>query len=394
MNESGREEDEDDAYKCPLTHNYYVDPVVAADGYVYERDVIERWLKNNNTSPMTKEVMKHTQISECFEFNNELEDFYSKNPMKKPKPKHKPNISKVLTGHTGWVKSIVILSDGLHIVSTSQDKTVRVWNMESGECEKILKGHINHVNSISRFYGDDLYVVSGSEDNTIRIWNTQTGHQKKELNQNCGIRSVAISSDNRWIVSGSSDRNIRVWNIERHVCEKIMEKHSRDNSLEYFLGVIWSVAISPDDRWIVSGHSDATVCVWDFESGVCNKELKGHTKSVYSVAISSDGCWIVSGSKDTTIRIWNLASGVCEKVLKGHAKAVYSVAISPNGLWLVSGSEDKTIRVWNFATGVCENVLEDHSDCVRSIAITSDSLKIVSGSDDHTIRISNLRKDL
>ena len=75
-----------------------------------------------------------------------------------------------LTGHTGWVSSVSLSADGSRIVSGSRDRTVRVWNAESGECVLgPLEGHTNHVNSVS-FSGDGSRIVSGSSDNTVQVW--------------------------------------------------------------------------------------------------------------------------------------------------------------------------------------------------------------------------------
>ena len=75
--------------------------------------------------------------------------------------------------------------------------------------------------------------------------------------------------------------------------------------------------------------------------------LTGHTDSLYSVAISPDNKKIVSGSDDKTIRIWDLESGNLINTLTGHTDFVNSVAISPDNKKLVSGSSDETIRIWD-----------------------------------------------
>ena len=93
---------------------------------------------------------------------------------------------KVLQGHTGTVNAVAIPTDGGKIVSGSNDTTVRVWSMETGEvssglCEsqvcqvlKVLEGHTVYVVSVA-ISGDGARIVTGGSDNTVRIWKTEAG---------------------------------------------------------------------------------------------------------------------------------------------------------------------------------------------------------------------------
>ena len=112
----------------------------------------------------------------------------------------------------------------------------------------------------------------------------------------------------------------------------------------------------------------------------------GHNSSVWSVAITPDGKRIVSGSWDETVKIWDLQSGEYLATLEGHSNLVTSVAITPDGKRIVLGSSDKTVRIWDFQSGKCLATLEGSSS-VWSVAITTDGRRIVSGSRDDTIKI-------
>jgi WD40 repeat protein len=89
------------------------------------------------------------------------------------------------------------------------------------------------------------------------------------------------------------------------------------------------------------------------ESGECLRILKGHQKGVNTVALSSDERKIVSGSSDKTVRTWDIKSCQCLRVLEGHGSSVTSVAISSDGKKIISGSDDKTIRIWDMEIGEC-----------------------------------------
>jgi WD40 repeat protein len=113
------------------------------------------------------------------------------------------------------VNSVAFSSDGLQVVSGSNDNTIRIWNVERGKEEQKLKGHSSQVNSVA-FSPDGLQVVSGSNDKTIRIWNVKRGDEEQKLEGHLSsVSSVAFSPNGLQVVSGSRDNNIRIWNVER-----------------------------------------------------------------------------------------------------------------------------------------------------------------------------------
>jgi WD40 repeat protein len=187
------------------------------------------------------------------------------------------------------------------------------------------------------------HIVSGSDDNTIRIWDAHSGQMIGEplRGHTWSVTSVAYSPNGAHIVSGSGDKTIRIW--DAHSGQMIGEP------LQGHTESVRSVAYSPNGAHIVSGSSDNTIRIWDAHSGqMIGEPLQGHTGSVTSVAYSPNGAHIVSGSNDNTIRIWDARSGQrIGEPLQGHTGSVRSVAYSPNGAHIVSGSYDKTIRIWD-----------------------------------------------
>jgi WD40 repeat protein len=112
-------------------------------------------------------------------------------------------------------------------------------------------------------------------------------------------------------------------------------------------GVVTSVAVTPDGRYIVSGSFDQTVRVWERDTGKEVQKLTGHEGVVLSVAVTPDGRYIVSGSADQTVRVWERDTGKEVQKLTGHHNWVRSVAVTPYGRYFVSGIYDKTVRVWS-----------------------------------------------
>jgi WD40 repeat protein len=180
------------------------------------------------------------------------------------------------------------------------------------------------------------------------------------------IFSVAVSPDNALLASGSSDATVRIWNTQTGNELACLRGH-RDG--------VNSVAFSPDGKRIVSGSDDKTVRIWNTHSHQQELQMKGHTDRVRAVSFSPDGATVASGSLDKTVRIWSVSTGMCQRILTGHTNWVFTVAFSPLGNCIASGSLDMTVRIWKASTGV-QLMRLNNNHGVNSVSFSPDGTHV------------------
>jgi WD40 repeat protein len=293
----------------------------------------------------------------------------------------RPACLQMLAGHGAGVESVSVTPDGRRAVSGSWDKTLRVWDLESGACLQTLTGQRYRVRSVS-VTPDGRRAVSGSDDATLWVWDLESGECLQTLvGHSAWVKGLSMTPDGRRAVSGSWDRTLRVWDLESGDCLQTLAGH-RDG--------VWSVSVTPDGRRAVSGSYDKTLRVWDLESGDCLQTLAGHSDKVTSVSVTPDGRRAVSASSDMTLRVWDLESGDCLQTLAGHGGGVESVSVTPDGRRAVSASSDMTLRVWDLESGDCLQTLAGHNLPVISVSVTPDGRRAVSGSWDEALRVWDL----
>ena len=158
---------------------------------------------------------------------------------------------------------------------------------------------------------------------------------------------------------------------------------------------VTKVIFHPVYSLIVSCSEDATIKIWDFESGNFERTLKGHTDLVQDLAFDAAGKLLCSCSADMSIRLWDFQDTYsCTKTLHGHDHNVSSVAFTASGDHVVSSSRDRTIKIWEVATGYCVRTLLGHRDWVRQVRLLHDGSYMASCSNDQSIFVWQLSPSL
>lgn len=192
--------------------------------------------------------------------------------------------------------------------------------------------------------------------------------------------SIAFSPDNRWVAAGS-DGTVLLWDMSNLGPPESIDGHG---------SYVYSVAFSHDSRRLVTGGEDGFVRVWDIDQKHFVWEAKSHTDAVYSVAFSPDQTRVASGSYDSSVRLWEAERG---RVMRSSGRdfevgvgRVTSVAFSQDGRMLAVGSLDNTVRLWDLAAGA-DRILGRHDSSVEGVAFSPDGCLLASCGLDKAVRV-------
>ena len=307
-----------------------------------------------------------------------------------------------MLGHKSAVFTLSFNPDGTHLLSGSQDGTIRLWDVG---IRRPLIGHIGAVSSVA-VSPDGHRIASAGADGTVRMWDADNGRPigKPLVDSDKPLSSVAFSPDGQRLATAGADGTVRMWDADTGTLVGAPINPGQ--------GPLTSVAFSPDGRRLaigggdtsiaVSSDHDGTVRLWDVEMGRPIGEPWKHGELVNSVAFSPDGKRIVSGGNESgytgSVRLWDANTGqliaadpigeaqriVCSAVtyqprraprrgrrcrrlhsefwmparldrvgepLKGHEDRVVSLAYSPDSRTIASASRDETIRLWDVESG-------------------------------------------
>jgi WD40 repeat protein len=250
-----------------------------------------------------------------------------------------------------------------------------IWDLKSRKA-KSLVGHDATVMAMS-LSPDGRILATASYDRSVRLWDLATGNCLWNLTGHTGpVRALAFSPDGHQIASAGSDLSIKIWSIKDGSLQKTWAAH---------MDLIRSLTFSPDGNFLISAANDQTIKVWDAKSWMLTREIADDAK-VQSVACSPDGSLLASGNEKNKVKLWSLATGTRLKSLPGHSGKVRSVVFSPDGKTLASGGEDNAVRLWNVMTGQ-ETLVFPTEHFVNGLAFDAHSKRVAAALHDGKVKI-------
>lgn len=247
-----------------------------------------------------------------------------------------------MSGHTGAILEAHFSPDGANVYTCATDKTLSIWDVQTSQRIRKLKGHTHFVNSVQGARRGDQLLVSGSDDNTVKVWDARKRFAIHTLDNAFQVTAVCFNDTAECLISGGIDNDIKVWDIRRNEVIYTLRGHS---------DTITGVALSPDGSYVLSNSMDNTLRIWDIRPYApterCVKIFSGHQhnfeKNLLRCAWSPDGTRISAGSSDRFVYIWDTTSRRIIYKLPGHNGSVNDVDFHPKEPIILSGSSDKTL---------------------------------------------------
>ncbi|RCN42013.1 WD domain, G-beta repeat protein [Ancylostoma caninum] len=285
------------------------------------------------------------------------------------------------TGHSGNVTSLSCSTSGAFFVSTSVDKSVRIWSLINGDCLKVLTPHTHKV-TCSILASDDSFLVTGSSDSSAKVIDVESGEVLRSFTEHTGsVVSLQLTMNNQFLITGSGDFIVQMWSLLTGRCI------SRMGGL---MAPVSCITITSNDAFVAVACEDETLRVFSTVSGQELHELMGHEGRVNALVCAQDDCQLFAATK-SKIYCYDIHNGQIVDTLDCQLPhPVYNIKISSDNYFLFSGCGPR-VDVWNIQKRN-HDALDDaeHMGFVTAISLSSDDKIAACGTYDGVVAVWDL----
>ncbi len=287
-------------------------------------------------------------------------------------------LMQVFEGNSANVLSVNFSRDGSKIAFGTQDNAISIFNLD-GTIDTIVGAHKDAVFDVT-FSPDDQYLLSASKDRTARLWYIQTALLKTIYAHKNPIWAISFAPNGKMFASGSVDKSIFVWNADG----------TRRMLLQGHKDTVYGVNFSSDSKYLVSASDDRRVKIWDSNSGELLHSLDIHGSGLINAMFSPDRQILATLGADYKIKLWRWNQTNQPPLvhnLKDHTAPVWSIAFSPDSRFIASTGNDETVKIWDVATGKARSIPKAHNNGGLAVAYSPDGKLIASSGKDSKIKI-------
>jgi len=335
--------------------------------------------------------------------------------------------------HTDWILAVLLVKDRNMLISASQDKTAKAFDIDTGKCLFTCVGHAENVQSLAV---DGNTLITGSIDGTVREWSLDSGDLIRTALCHApgkGVAQLVLLPQQR-IATASRDNTAVLWDrsvtsSSQNDVDESEERESDTNTTTHTEAdgtvvtvtqkvtkttrMISSLSITEEfvqwqeltkfeghTRWVTcldsaadslfTGSTDASVRQWDLSTGKETRKYDGHTQEVTSVKVN--GTQLYSASREGNAKLWNISTGDCLQSFLGHLSVIRDMALGPLGGRLYTASADGTVKCWQPDSDKCLFTITGHEMAVTAVTVNND--QVFTGSSDCIVRRFAIQDDL
>jgi WD40 repeat protein len=302
------------------------------------------------------------------------------------------------------IHGLALTPNASHVLTASDDKTVKLWNVASGAKERDFGPADGAVTTVA-VSKNNILVATGGAEGLVRVYQLADAKLIDTFKAPGAVNGLAFTPNSLTLAAACADKSVIAWNVTYTPGQPKPEAFGKAAQTNVHAAAATDVVFA-NDTTLYSASQDKTAKAWKFASDAATKSFQ-HPNLVDAVAFNSAGTQLATGCHDGSVRIWDIAKGMVLKEIKAHAitvptpqpAAVYCLAWTSDGKQVISGGLDGSAKLWDATAGTLvkefkayneKDSPKGHREAVFCVALSPDGKTLATGSSDHSVKLWNV----